>query len=249
MPSNSSQQIEQPALIDELEFCLTEKHDCGYLPEKQATTVFVNPAIPLHQQHYSYLATLGFRRSGNNVYRPHCENCNLCVPVRLDVGNFKATKQQKRCWNKNTNITPFSHPAQYNEEHFQLYSRYLSSRHPDGGMDPLSKNGYNDIINSQWSDSELIEFRQQNKLVAVAVIDKLKDGLSAVYTFFDPELAKLSLGILSIQHQIQLVKQRKLKWLYLGYWNTESQKMSYKTRFQPLEYFFENDWQSNQPFQ
>jgi arginine-tRNA-protein transferase len=168
--------------------------------------------------------------------------------VRLKVKNYIPSKQQKRCWNKNKDIITLSHPAQYNEEHFQLYSRYLASRHPEGGMDPLSKNGYHDIINSEWSDSELIEFRRGQVLVAVAVIDKLKDGLSAVYTFFEPELSKLSLGILCIQHEIELVKQRSLKWLYLGYWNPESQKMSYKTRFQPLEYFFQNDWQVNEPF-
>jgi len=249
MPNSSSQQIEQPALLNELEFCLTEKHECGYLKDKQATTLFVNPAITLQQPHYSYLATKGFRRSGNHVYRPHCDSCNLCIPVRLDVDAFKASKQQKRCWKKNTDISSFSHPAQYNEEHFQLYSRYLSSRHPGEGMDPGSKSSYMDIIKSQWSHTELLEFRRNQELVAVAVIDKLNNGLSAVYTFFDPELSKLSLGILCIQHEIELAKQRNLKWLYLGYWNPESQKMSYKVRFQPLEYFVNNDWQNDAPKQ
>lgn len=248
MPNYSSQQIVQPEVLNMLEFCLTDKHDCGYLADKLATTLFVNPEIDLHQQHYSYLATVGFRRSGNNIYRPHCDNCNLCVPVRLDVNKFIASKQQKRCWNKNKSITTISHPAQYNEEHFKLYSRYLSSRHPNSGMDPLSKSAYEDIINSSWCHSELIEFRQGCDLVAVAVLDKLKDGLSAVYTFFDPELSNLSLGILAVQHEIKVAQQRNLKWLYLGYWNSQSQKMSYKTRFQPLQYFVDNCWQADKPF-
>lgn len=248
MPNYSSQQIKQPEILDTLEFCLTDKHECGYLENKQATTLFVNPEITLQHQHYNYLATMGFRRSGNNIYRHHCEQCNLCIPVRLDVNKFKASKQQKRCWNKNTDITTISHPAQYNEDHFQLYSRYLSSRHPESGMDPLSKTAYQDIINSEWCNSELLEFRKNQTLVAVAVIDKLKDGLSAVYTFFEPELSHLSLGILAIQHQIALVRQRNLTWLYLGFWNSESQKMSYKTHFQPLQYFVTNDWQPDKPF-
>lgn len=248
MPQYSSQQIEQPQLLDALEFCLTDKHDCGYLTAQQATTLFVNPAITLQQQHYSYLATVGFRRSGNNIYRPHCEQCNLCVPVRLNVKKYIASKQQKRCWNKNTDIITISHPAQYNEDHFQLYSRYLSSRHPNSGMDPLSKSAYEDIINSNWCHSELLEFRKDQRLVAVAVMDKLKDGLSAVYTFFEPELSKLSLGTLAIQHEIKIAQQRNLSWLYLGYWNSESQKMSYKTHFQPLQYFFNNGWIADKPF-
>ncbi len=248
MPNSSSQQIEQPALLNELEFCITDKHECGYLKDKTATTLFVNPAISLQQPHYSFLATKGFRRSGNSVYRPHCEQCSLCVPVRLNVNAFASSKQQRRVWNKNTAINSFSHPAQYNEEHFQLYSRYLATRHTDGGMDPLSKTAYRDIINSDWSHSELLEFRQGQQLVAVAVIDKLKDGLSAVYTFFEPELPKLSLGILAIQHEIKLARQRNLNWLYLGYWNPESQKMSYKVHFQPLQYYVDEQWQSAKPY-
>jgi len=247
MNQYSSQQIEQPEILNALEFCITNKHECGYLPEQLATTLFVNPGITLQQDHYSFLATKGFRRSGNNIYRPHCEQCSLCIPVRLDVNKFKPSKQQKRCKNKNKNITVFSHPAQYNEDHFQLYSRYLLSRHPDGGMDPLSKEAYRDIISSQWSHSELLEFRSDQKLVAVAVIDRLKDGLSAVYTFFDPELPGLSLGILAIQHEIELARKRHLRWLYLGYWNPASQKMSYKVRFQPLQYFVDGQWQADKP--
>jgi len=243
----SSQQIKQPDVFTSLEFCLTDKHDCGYLPEQQATTLFVNPDFNLQQQHYNFLATIGFRRSGNHVYRPHCGECQLCTPVKLNVAEFKASKQQRRCWNKNTDVTTLPHAAQYNDEHFELYSRYLSARHADGGMDPLSKNAYNDIINSHWCNSELLEFRLKQKLVAVAVMDKLNDGLSAVYTFFDPELAHLSLGILAIQHQIALVRQRNLKWLYMGYWNPKSQKMSYKARFQPLQYFVDEAWQSEKP--
>ncbi len=248
MSLNSSSQIKQPDILDVLEFCVTEKHDCGYLPEQHATTLFVNPAIDLQQQHYNYLATVGFRRSGNHLYRPHCEQCQLCVPVRLNVSQFKASKQQRRCWNKNTEIITLPHPTRFNAEHFNLYSRYLNARHSEGGMDPTSKAAYNDIINSHWCESELLEFRRGQQLVAVAVMDKLSDGLSAVYTFFEPELTNLSLGILAIQHQIALVRQRNLSWLYLGYWNPESQKMSYKTRFQPLQYFVEGAWQTNKPY-
>jgi len=248
MPNSSSQQLEQPAILNELEFCVTEKHECGYIKENLATTLFVNPEINLQNQHYSFLATKGFRRSGNHIYRPHCEGCSFCVAVKLEVDKFQPSKQQRRCWNKNKDLTAFSHPARYNEEHFKLYSRYLQARHSNDGMDPFSKVAYQDIINSQWCHSELLELRLGQQLVAVAVLDKIKDGLSAVYTFFDPDLAKRSLGIVSIQHEIALAKQRKLKWLYLGYWNPASQKMSYKTKFQPLKYFFNNDWHTTNPF-
>ena len=248
MPSNSSSQIKQPDMLETLEFCLTKKYDCEYLPGMQSKTLLVNPTIHLHHYHYDYLATKGFRRSGNHVYRPFCEQCQLCIPVRLDSQQFKASKQQRRVWNKNSGITILPHPARYNEEHFDLYSRYLTARHPDGGMDPHSRTAYNSMISSHWCQSELLEFRREQRLVAVAVMDKLGDGLSAVYTFFEPELAQLSLGVFAIQYQITLVRQRNLKWLYLGYWNPESQKMSYKTRFQPLQYFIDDKWQTDKPF-
>ena len=229
-------------LFRSLHFYVTPPHPCSYLPQQQATTVFLDPNATVNMIHYTYLARLGFRRSGEHVYRPECDHCQLCIPVRIPVQRFKANRSQSRCFKKNQELELNIRDTEFVEQHFKLYQKYMQTRHPGGGMDSDDPESYQQVIQSSWSDTQLIEFKLEGKLLAVAVIDVFIDGLSAVYTFFDPEYKQRSLGMYAILSEIELAKLKKLSWLYLGYWNPQSAKMAYKNQYQPLEIFSGNQW-------
>ena len=231
------------AQLDTLPFYITPPHPCSYLDDRQATTVFVDPHFPLKMEHYANLARLGFRRSGEHVYRPECTSCTLCIPVRVPVNEFRPSRAQRRCQRKNADIHITLVDAVYREEHFRLYRRYMSARHAGGGMDKDDPQAYQSLISAPWCDSRLIEFRLQGELIAVAVVDQFQQGLSAVYTFFDPAWANRSLGVFAVLSEIRLIQEAKQGWLYLGYWNPQSPKMAYKSNYSPLEFFDSQDWQ------
>ncbi|MDH3327137.1 MAG: arginyltransferase, partial [Gammaproteobacteria bacterium] len=180
-------------------------------------------------------------RSANYAYRPHCPSCSSCKPARIPVDLFKPNRNQKRVWMRNNNITISEAPAEYNESHFQLYRKYISHRHTDGEMDHADEQRYIEFLSSDWCDTIFYELKQNGKLIAVAVTDNLTQGLSALYTFFDPQLANNSLGTLSILWQIEKAKELNKPWLYLGYWIEESEKMRYKKNFSPLEIWENNE--------
>jgi arginine-tRNA-protein transferase len=228
---------------------LSAEHDCSYLPDRQANSLFVDPQSQMTANIYSGLIQQGFRRSGNYVYTPYCKKCHDCIPVRLNVQEFSHSRSQKRCKNKNKMITVIQKSTDFNIEHYQLYSEYVTSRHPGGGMDEPSSEKYLDFLTSRWSDTNFFEFREQDKLIAVAVTDIVINGLSAVYTFFasSPEYDKRSLGVYSILWQIEEAQRRGMKWLYLGYWIRECNKMNYKNKYQPLEYFYNHQWHNTAP--
>ncbi len=227
----------------ELKFKVTVDHECSYLPEKQARTLFVDPEFPLTMAHYSYLAKAGFRRSGDHVYRPFCRDCGLCIPVRIPAASFKPDRSQRRVTKSNQDLVIREHTAEFDEQHYQLYRKYMQARHKGGGMDKDSRHDYEHLLKASWSESILLAFYLEDNLIMIAVTDVLEDGLSAVYTFFDPEYAKRSLGVYGILSQLEQVKKRRLEYLYLGYWNPQSNKMSYKSRYQPLEFFNGEFWQ------
>ncbi len=229
--------------LSEAIFKITADHECSYLPEKQARTLFVDPEFPLTMLHYSYLAKAGFRRSGEHVYRPFCRDCGLCIPVRVPQASFHPDRSQRRVEKNNRNIVIHEHAPEYNEVHYQLYRRYMQARHAGGGMDKDSREDYERLLRASWSESILLTYYLDKQLVMVAVTDILDDGLSAVYTFFDPDYPKRSLGVYGILSQLEQVKARQLDYLYLGYWNPQSDKMSYKSRYQPLEFFNGESWQ------
>ncbi len=232
-------------LLSALPFYVTPPYPCSYLDDRQASTVFVDPAFPLSMEQYSQLANLGFRRSGDHVYRPECANCKLCIPVRIPVKEFRPNRSQQRCWRRNEDISTNVVDAVFREEHFKLYRRYMSSRHAGGGMDKDDPEAYQNLITAHWCDSELIEFRLQQELLAVAVVDQFEQGLSAVYTFFDPERGKRSLGVYAVLTEIRMIQEAGRDWLYLGYWNPESPKMAYKNNYAPLEFFDQQEgWNS-----
>lgn len=224
----------------------TPPHECSYLPKRLATTVFIDPHFPKDMELYENLSQHGFRRSGEHLYRPHCHDCNACTPVRIPIEHFKPRRIQKRIWKKNQDLVIVPQPSAFNQNHFDLYRKYIATRHRGGGMDNPTPDNYIQFLSSQWAETVFHEFLLGEELVAVAVVDHFEQSLSAVYTFFDPEYEQRSLGAFAILWQIEQAKQLNLKWLYLGYWIKECQKMSYKTDYQPLEYYQYGVWHTLQ---
>lgn len=231
-----------------LGFYATPPHDCNYLDEKKAVTLFADPRAVKNRRLYTALTSIGFRRSGEHIYQPHCNDCNACISVRIPVNEFRKNKSQKRNWSLNQDLTVKTMQAQFKQEHYHLYRDYIAARHSGGGMEAHTPETYMDFLSCGWADTCFYEFRLGDTLIAVAVVDFLDNGLSAVYTFFDPEYSKRSLGRFAVLYQIELAKRQNLTWLYLGYWIKECRKMSYKKEYQPLEYFIENEWKSSPDF-
>ncbi|HSN17625.1 MAG TPA: arginyltransferase [Gammaproteobacteria bacterium] len=229
-----------------LDLYITPEHPCHYLPERQARTVFVDPACSMDRPLYSLLANHGFRRSGPHVYRPHCDGCQACVPLRIPVRGFKPNRTQKRVIKRNCEVRTSLRPAEFDPEHFALYGRYLAKRHAGGGMDGESPEDYRQFLLCPWGKTTLLELRLDGRLIGVAVTDELEDALSAVYTFYEPDLDERSLGTLAVLMQIEEARRRDLSWVYLGYWIAESRKMSYKTQFRPFETLTAEGWQAGQ---
>ena len=222
---------------------LTPEHPCSYLEEQQATTVFADPSISKHVHLYSQLTQLGFRRSGEHLYKPHCNQCNACISARIPVQEFIWARKFKRVLQKNQDLDISVLPMGYTPERYDLYAHYVCNRHGEGDMYPPSIDQFKSFLICSWQESLAVEFRLQDQLIAVAVIDELEDGLSAIYTFFDTQHKQRSLGKLAILWQIQHALQNQLAYIYLGYWISNCDKMSYKANFQPLDLLLSNGWQ------
>lgn len=193
---------------------------------------------------YGWLLEKGFRRSGSHVYRPYCSHCIECLPVRLPVKRFTLQRSLKRVLEKNTDLMVSCKPAFYNDERFELYRKYIRARHADGPMAIPEPNDFSDFLLCSWGRTEFIEFRHDQRLLAVAVVDLLPNALSAVYTFFDPDTHQRSLGSLAVLWQVQHAIAQKLPWLYLGYWIKDCRKMVYKSRFKPMEGYTMQEWKT-----
>lgn len=229
-----------------LRFYQTLPHACSYLADQEATTVFLDPDQPLTQATYSQLSLKGFRRSGVHIYRPQCIGCRACKSARVRVADFQLSKQQKRVAKRNQHLTARLVTAAFNDEHYQLYQRYLNQRHADGDMYPANQDQYISFLTSNYAWAKFVEFRDtEERLIAVAAIDELADGISAIYTFYDPspDIAKLSPGVFSVLWQISYAQQLGLLYVYLGYYIEEAAKMNYKKNYQPLEIFDNHTWQ------
>jgi len=228
---------------------LSMPHACSYLPGRMSTIMFVDPQSRIDDALYTHFVEHGFRRSGDLVYRPYCRACNACVPVRVPVSEFKPNRAQKRVWRRNLDIVVHARPPTFDPEHFALYRRYQVARHPGSSMDDPDPERYLNFFFSRQTEAVLYELRlaaapgeDRGRLLGVAVVDKLRDGLSAMYTFFDPEIPARSLGVYTILWQIAEARHLGLSWLYLGYWIEESPKMAYKIHYQPLEALSEGAW-------
>ena len=228
-----------------LNLYLTSEHECGYLPGHRATNLVPDPCIRMNMDLYSQLIELGYRRSGGHTYRPHCRQCSKCIPCRIPAARFRPNRSQRRCLKVNQDCTAHRLEARFRDEHFELYERYINARHADGNMaNPLPQD-YRSFLYSDWSDTFFIEFREHGQLVAVAVCDKVRSGLSAVYSYFDPDLETRSLGTFCVLKMIEQADQLGLRYLYLGYLIHDSEKMKYKQNFRPLEVFIDNRWQNH----
>ncbi len=230
-----------------LNFFATPPHPCSYLADRQAITVFADPDFRKDRGVYSTLSRHGFRRSGPHLYRPRCEGCNACVPVRVPVAEFRPRRSQRRAWARNQDLVVRPRSARFDLDHYRLYARYLEHRHPGGGMDDPSPEQFMEFLTSPWADTVFFELNLGERLLAVAVADVLDDGLSAVYTFFDPDAESRSLGVFGVLWEIAEARRLGLDYLYLGYWIEESPKMSYKSGYQPLEYLHDGRWQREPP--
>jgi len=227
-----------------LSLYITAEHECGYYDDRKTSNLIPDPQVVMNANLYSLLLSKGFRRSGEFVYRPHCKQCSACVPCRINVQSFKSSRNQRRCLKINKHLTTHIVDATFTEEYFVLYARYLNSRHRDGSMADPTAEDFRSFLLNNWKTSVFIESRLNGKLLCVAVVDFLAAGPSAVYTFFDPEEHKRSLGTFAILQQIWLANLYNKKHLYLGYWIDKHPKMEYKRNFSALEIFHQDQWQS-----
>ena len=222
---------------------ITVPFSCSYQENREAQNLIVDREYPLNNLLHANLLNIGFRRSGGHLYRPQCEGCKSCISLRVPTHIFKPNRSQKRTWKLNSDLRHHRSNAAFSDEHFELYKRYLANCHPGSSMQNPTKEEYLSFLASPGITTHFHEFRLQNKLLAVAVTDRTPQGLSAVYTFYDPEYRSRSLGTYSILWQIHLTQRLKLPWLYLGYWVKECEKMNYKNKYQPCEGYFDGKWQ------
>ncbi len=230
--------------LSALQLYLTAPYPCSYLPEQLARSQVATPGFLITTPVYSDLVRRGFRRSGTFTYRPRCDTCCACVPVRVEVASFAPSRAQRRVAKRHGGLEASLHALKDSEEHFALYQRYQIARHRDDGMDSDSREQYCNFLLHSHVDSILVEFRENGALRMVSIIDILEDGLSSVYTFYEPDVAQASFGTYNILWQVELCRKLELDYLYLGYWIKESGKMAYKANFRPLQGLIQGEWQT-----
>jgi len=226
-----------------LQFYATAPYPCSYLPDRVARSQVATPSHLIETDVYSELVRHGFRRSGGFTYRPYCDHCRACVPVRVPVTAFSPNRTQRKCLRVHGALDVNRHKLAFNPEHYTLYLSYQRHRHPGGGMDQDSREQYQHFLLHSNVSTDLLEFREAGVLRMVSLVDRLADGLSSVYAFFDPEVRGASYGTFNVLWQIERCRMQGLPYLYLGYWIAESRKMAYKATFRPIEGLVGGVWQ------
>ncbi len=239
------QQIKWPGkqqTMSNIPLLIGSEHPCSYQPEKQARLLYIDPEFPPINNLYPHLITHGFRRSGKLLYRPHCNLCHDCVPLRVSIDSFKPSKSQRRVLRINAKTKTRLTPATFNEQHFKIFTHYQNNRHSGGDMVHLSENDYLNFLTGPWCETFFMEILVDNFIVGVCVIDQLSQALSAVYTFYNPDYSDLSLGHFAILQLIHYASLQSLPWAYLGFWIEPCQNMAYKKNYRPAEIFLKGQW-------
>ena len=234
----------KPSFV-KIQFYTTTEYNCSYIDKMDAQSLVVTPYKSIDQNIFQDLIVKGFRRSGQYVYKPNCKSCTACIPIRLSVQKFLFSKTQKRVYKKHAHLRTQEAPLAFKQEHFNLYLKYQNKRHSYIKNEQNDLSDYNDFLIKSNVKSKLIEFWDGNLLKVVSIVDVLSDGISAVYTFFDPDDEKVSYGTYSIIWLINWCKTQQLEYMYLGYWIGECTKMKYKTNFKPYELYIKGYWQEN----
>lgn len=228
--------------LKDIRLYTTQPHSCSYLPDERAQTLFIDPEFRVDKAYNSKLSEIGFRRSGAHIYRPNCEKCQQCVSCRVLVQNFTPNRRFLRISKRNADLDISRVLSIAEDEYYLLYKLYITERHADGDMFPPSREQYSSFLLKNCEGTHYYAMRKQGVLLGVMVVDHLENGLSAVYTFYDPQEEQRSLGTFGILWQLELAKQLGLQHLYLGYWIRDSRKMRYKIEFRPLELLIRQRW-------
>jgi leucyl-tRNA---protein transferase len=224
-------------------FFTTAPQPCPYFTDRVERRVVTELVGPDSQALHDQLTRTGFRRSHGTAYAQACPDCNQCIAIRIRAREFSYSRSQRRIAKRNKDLIANEVSAVANEEQFILFNSYQHSRHSGGDMETMRFSDYKSLVEENNVDTALIEFRHNDRLIACIIVDKISDGFSAVYSFFDTGFAShRSLGTYMILWLIAHAKALELDYVYLGFWISNCQKMSYKQNFQPLDYFLSGRW-------